>query len=201
MKIFTKYLPHTLLGVYLVLFTLLGINSYERSAWFVENLPILIVVFGLLITFRKFRFSNISYILIFLFLCYQTIGGYYTFQRVPFDVISNLFGWEHNNFDRIGHFLVGVFTYPIAELFMKRKWAKNIGLAVFAGIMTIGFWAALCEVIEMIYVVQVGGNSSINFLGSQSDVWDAQKDIGLDILGAGLFGWLFVLVHKKYEKK
>ncbi|NCT00072.1 DUF2238 domain-containing protein [Candidatus Parcubacteria bacterium] len=192
MKKITPYIPHILLGIYLIIFICLGINPYERSTWFVENLPIVIVVLGLVLTFKKFRFSNFSYVLMFSFLIFHTIGGHYTFERVPFDFINDMFGWKRNSFDRVGHFLVGVFAYPIAELFYRKNWVKNIWVAILVGILALGFWGALYEIIEMIYAVKVGGSSGASFLGSQGDVWDAQKDMALDILGAGLFSFFYL---------
>ncbi len=190
------YFPYGLLIFYLVFTTLLGLNPYDRATWWAENLPIFITVFLLVATFRKFRFSNFSYFLIWFFLCYHTIGGHFTFERVPFDFVSNLFGWERNNFDRIGHFLVGVFAYPAAELFFRKKWTNNIWASMAVGVFALGFWAALYEIIEAGYAIFYGGDSAVNFLGSQGDPWDAQKDMLLDILGALAISILFYFKNK-----
>ncbi|PID26992.1 MAG: hypothetical protein CR982_07380 [Candidatus Cloacimonadota bacterium] len=188
-----KYLPHFLLVLYIIEASLLAINPYDRSVWFVENLPIFIPVAILILTFNKFRFSNLSYLLITIFFMFHTIGGHYTFEKVPFDFFNNLlshlnldfiFPEGRNNFDRVGHFMIGVLAYPIAELFLRKKWVSNISTAIFLGIMTLGFWGALYEIIEMTYAIIDGGEAGAAFLGSQGDIWDAQKDMLLDILGA-----------------
>ncbi len=123
----------------------------------------------------------------------HTFGGHYTFERTPFDFFNNLlthlnldflFPEDRNNFDRVGHFLVGILAYPIAELFFRKKWVSNITTAIFLGIIALGFWGALYEIIEMQYAISEGGASGASFLGSQGDIWDAQKDMSLDILGA-----------------
>jgi len=193
MKTLKHYLPHILLLLYVTEFIILALNPYDRAVWVAENLPIVIPVLILILTFKSFRFSNLSYFLITLFFMFHTYGGHYTFELAPFDfgnkVLSSLnmdflFSESRNNFDRIGHFLVGVLAYPIAELFLRKKWVSNKLTAIFLGILAMGFWGALYEVIEMYYAVMEGGDSGVAFLGSQGDEWDAQKDMFLDILGA-----------------
>lgn len=193
MKKLNEYLPYILLTIYIIEFSILAINPYNRAVWWAENLPVMIPALILVFTFKNFRFSNLSYGLIAFFFMYHTIGGHYTFERVPFDFVNNLLSYlpfdfllldGRNNFDRVGHFLVGILAYPLAELFLRKKWVSNTTTAVFVGIVALGFWGALYEVIEMYYAVSEGGESGAAFLGSQGDIWDAQKDMFLDILGA-----------------
>ena len=40
------------------------------------------------------------------------------------------------------------------------------------------------EIVEWLYAAIDGGEAGAAFLGSQGDVWDAQKDILCDTLGA-----------------
>ncbi|WP_218563973.1 DUF2238 domain-containing protein [Marinospirillum perlucidum] len=193
MKAWHQYFPHLLLFIYLVEFSVLAIDPYDRAVWWVENLPVLLPVIILALTFHRFRFSNLSYLLITIFFMYHTFGGHFTFERTPFGFFNNLlshlnfdfiFPEGRNNFDRVGHYLVGVLAYPLAELFLRKKWVANLPTAILLGVLALGFWAALYEVIEMYYAVSEGGESGAAFLGSQGDVWDAQKDMFLDILGA-----------------
>jgi putative membrane protein len=195
-----------LLGVYLILFGILAIQPYDRAVWFAENLPVWIVVLGLVITYHRFKFSNAAYFLMWFFLCYHTIGGHWTFELVPFsygnELLSQLnfeflFPEGRNNFDRLGHFLVGVFAYPFAELVYKKGVVKSITTAVIFAIFALGFWAALYEIIETIYAVIEGGATGAAFLGSQGDIWDAQKDMLLDILGAVVFSILFIINYAR----
>jgi len=187
------YLPHIFLLLYVVEFAIFSINPYDRAVWVAENLPVVIPVLLLVVTFKSFRFSNLSYFLMALFFMFHTYGGHYTFELTPFDygngLVSSLnmdflFSDTRNNFDRVGHFLVGILAYPIAELFLRKRWVSNKATAIFLGILAMGFWGALYEVIEMYYAVFEGGDSGAAFLGSQGDEWDAQKDMFLDILGA-----------------
>ena len=203
MTITNKSVAPALLSVYLLLFIVLAINPYDRATWWAENLPVLIAVGLLIVSYPRFQFSNVSYALMALFLCYHTVGGHYTFALTPFDLGNHLLGSLNmeflfpegrNNFDRVGHFLVGVFAYPVAELVYRKQWVSTISMAVIFGIFALGFWGALYEVIEMAFAVLYGGDSGAAFLGSQGDEWDAQKDMLLNILGALCASVLFVLL-------
>ncbi len=199
-----KNFPGMLLALYLVEMFYLAIDPYDRAVWWAENLPVMIPELLLVLTFNKYRFSNLSYFLMAFFLMFHTVGGHFTFERVPFDFFNNLlekldldfiFPRGRNNFDRVGHFLVGVFAYPIAELFLAKRWVSNKATAIILGIFALGFWGALYEVIEMIYAIRAGGESGAAFLGSQGDIWDAQKDMLMDILGAVTVSVLFLFKH------
>ena len=193
MKKLSTYLPHIFFILYLILFIVCSINPFNRGVWWAENIPVIIPVLLLLLTFKRFKFSNLSYFLMWFFISIHTIGGHYTFELVPFDFFNEqlsklnmdfLFPDGRNNFDRFGHFFVGVFAYPLAEFTYRKKYISNVFTAILFGVFALGFWGALYEVIETIYAIKEGGESGAAFLGSQGDIWDAQKDMLLDILGA-----------------
>ena len=203
-----KYTPQLFLALYIILFAICGINPFNRAVWFVENIPVFIPVLILIFTYKKFRFSNLSYFLMWFFMSLHTIGGHYTFELVPFDFFNELLGklnveflfpTGRNNFDRVGHFFVGVFAYPLAEFTYRKKYITYINTAILFGIFALGFWGALYEAIEMIYAIKEGGDADSAFLGSQGDIWDAQKDMLLDIYGAVAVSVLFYLVWRKKE--
>ncbi len=195
MKILKVYYPHILALLFSVFFIILGIDPVEREVWIVEVTPIIIVFLFLLTTYNKFRFTNFAYTMMTIWMFWHTVGGHYTFANVPFDFITNLFGFERNNFDRIGHFVVGFYAYAIAEYLVRQK-SCSVMLAILFGFFTIGSVAAGYEVIEWLYAIYDGGEAGIEFLGSQGDSWDAQKDMFLDMLGAIFSLSLFGITQK-----
>lgn len=186
--------PHVLLFLYVVLFTALAVNPYDRTVWTIENIPILLIVLILVFTYNKFEFSDTSYILMSFLIYLHTIGGHYSFARVPFDFVTNLFGFERNNFDRLAHFTVGFYAYAIAELLHKKKLVNSKVVLLLFPLFFIMSLAAGYELFEWQYAVLSDSTAGIEILGSQGDIWDAQKDILSDTLGAitalGLF-WIF----------
>lgn len=189
--------PHLLLAAYLVLFTVCAIKPYDRGVWFAENLPIVAIVFGLALTHRRFIFSNTAYSLMAVLIFMHTIGGHFTFERVPFDWFSDLFGFERNHYDRIAHFSVGFYAFAAAELLDRRRLIKARWLLFVVPVCFIFTVAAVYEIIEWLYAAASNPSAGASFLGSQGDIWDAQKDMLADGLGAIVTSLLYLMIHSR----
>lgn len=177
------YFPHGLGGAFIIFFLVLAINPTSREVWIAEVIPVVIIFLFLAFTISYFRFSNLAYALMACWMFWHTIGGHYTFAHVPFDWFNHLIGSERNQFDRIGHFTVGFYAYAMAEWLLRRGYCRTI-LATMFGLFFIMSVAAAYEIIEWWYAAAEGGEAGIEFLGSQGDIWDAQKDMLADTLGA-----------------
>lgn len=175
-----------------------GIAPFSRAVWYAEVAPIFVVFAALVMTYSRFQFSNIAYFLMSLWLILHLIGAHYTFELVPFEwgnrLLSGWLGEERNHFDRVAHFIIGFYSFPMAEWLLRRKLCGPI-LAGFFSLFFIMSVAATYELIEWQYAVIAGGDEGIAFLGSQGDVWDAQKDILADTLGALTALVLFYLLR------
>lgn len=177
-------LPHYLLIIYIIYFIILGINPYCREVWWAENIPLIFIILFLVLTYKKFQFSNTAYIMMSFLLFIHTLGGHYTFERVPFGFVTKLFNFQRNHYDRIAHFSVGFYAYPIAEFLLRKKLiTSKIVLSLF-GIFAIFTVASIYEIIEWLYAILSDPEAGIAFLGSQGDIWDAQKDMLADGLGS-----------------
>jgi len=179
-----------------VWFTALGIKPYNRSVWCTENAPIVLIVLLLVFTYKRFRFSNTSYFMMSILIFMHTFGGHFTFERVPFDFVSNLFGFSRNHYDRVAHFSVGFYAFPLAELLEKRKLTTSNIVLFFFPLCFIFTIASIYEIFEWIYAVSADPTAGIAVLGSQGDLWDAQKDMLADGLGS-LTALLFYFAHRK----
>ena len=175
--------PHWLALAFSVFFVLLAIEPVSRTVWLAEVVPVVVIFLALVITYRRFRFSNTAYTLMAFWLFWHTIGGHYTFAGVPFDWFNGLIGAERNHFDRIAHFAVGFYAFPAAEWMLRKGHCRYVPANFFALLLVMGV-AAGYEIIEWWYAVLEGGDAGIELLGSQGDVWDAQKDLRADTLGA-----------------
>jgi putative membrane protein len=177
-------IPHLLLGIYVLVFTLLGYAPHDRGVWIAENIPIVLIVLGLVVTFRKHRFSDTAYVLMAVLIFLHTIGAHYTFARVPFGLITDTFGFTRNHFDRIAHFSVGFYAYPAAELLLRHRLVRSRTILLLFPLFFIFFVAAGYEILEWIFVLIMAPDAGMAFLGVQGDPWDAQKDMLADALGA-----------------
>src|SRR6185503_17282693 len=108
---------------------LLAIAPFDRADWALENALVAVAVVALAASYRRLRFSRVSYLLIFVFLCIHEVGAHYTYAKVPYDdwfmavtgrTFNETVGWERNNFDRVVHFLYGLLlAYPLREVFLR----------------------------------------------------------------------------------
>lgn len=186
-----------LLGIYLVLCLVLAIDPYDRVTWFVENLTVWIIVGSLgALWINNIRFSCVAYVLMSILIYLHTIGGHFTFALVPFDWVTDLFGFSRNHFDRIAHFSVGFYAFAIAEWLWKERLVANRFLLFTYPIFVIATIAMSYELIEWIYAALSDPAAGAAYLGSQGDIWDAQKDMLADTLGAIVATMLFFAMHK-----
>lgn len=183
----------TLILIYAVIWLLLAIEPVHRKDWLLENVLVVVLGVALFASHRAFLFSRVSYTLIFLFLCLHSVGSHYTYALVPYDewwqaltgqTFNEMLGWDRNHFDRLVHFSYGLLlAYPLREIFLRVAEVR-------------GFWgyflpldftlatSALYELIEWAVAVLFGGELGMAYLGTQGDVWDAHKDMGLAGCGA-----------------
>jgi putative membrane protein len=188
-------IPKLLLGLYLMLFVALGIAPYDRAVWVAENLPIVAIVVLLVALYRKQRFSDLAYLLMACLIFLHTVGGHFTFERVPFDFVSDLFGFERNHYDRIAHFTVGFYAFGCAELLLRRRLVNSKTILFLFPVFMIFTVAAGYELFEWWYAVHADPAAGHAVLGSQGDIWDAQKDMLADGLGALVATGLFFCVR------
>ncbi len=198
-----------LTAIFTVLWLVLAINPHDRADWALENALVLAFGIGMALSAKHFVFSRISYSLIFVFLCLHIIGAHYTYSEVPYDAawksltgstLNSQLGLERNHFDRLVHFSYGLLlAYPLRELFLRVSEVR-------------GFWgyflpldftlatSALFELFEWAAASYFGGGLGVAYLGSQGDIWDAQKDMALAGLGALVTMCITAGLNVRYQR-
>lgn len=190
-------IPHVLLALYAVLFIWSGIHPLDRGVWIAEALTSLIPVAVLVLLYvKKIRVSALAYVLMAVFPLLHIIGAHYTFAEVPFDWFNTTFGFSRNMYDRVAHMSVGLYSFGIAELLYVRGLVKNKALAWSYGLFVVMSIAAAYEIFEWQYAIMADPSAGIAILGSQGDIWDAQKDMLMDTLG-GVIGALVFIFRKQ----
>ena len=197
MKFISKYFPHILLGAYILEFIYLAYNPTDRAVWFIENFTIIPIVAILIILYLcKVRFSNTAYALMSVLIFMHTYGGHYTFALAPFDWFNHMFGYERNMYDRVAHMTVGFYAYAMIEALIKYKVVNQKWFAYFAAFMTIPAVACFYEIFEWRYAVGADPTAGLAVLGSQGDIWDAQKDMLMDTIGGAIGTVLYFILRK-----
>lgn len=190
MVIRNKRLLIGLLLWYLALSLWTAYEPADRQFWLLSSILPGALVLVLVGTHRSIPFSLASYVLITLFLTLHTIGVHYTYAQVPAGAwLEQALPVGRNHYDRVVHFCFGVMlTYPIEELFRLTA-ALRGWLLYYLPVMTVLGLSGLWEIIESWVARMVHPELGITYLGSQGDVWDAQKD-----MAAALYGSLLCMV-------
>ena len=186
-----------LAGWYAVVWVITAIAPLDRHDWFLENLLVVAALAILIGTYRVFPLSDLSYLLITVFMTLHAIGAHYTYSEVPFGfLLRDTFGLARNPFDRIVHFSFGLLmAYPIREVFLRVANARGFWAYYLPLDVTLAF-SALYEIMEMVVATMVAPGTGDAWLGTQGDVWDPQKDMGLAALGALLCMVITALIRK-----
>jgi len=183
--------------------TLVGTNDINN--WLLENTLTVIFFLFLIFTYKKYQFSDLTYLLICVYLCLHVYGAKYTYAENPFGYwLKDEFHLARNHYDRIVHFSFGfLLAYPMRELFLK--WLKYPTMVAWVLPIEITLSvSAFYELIEWAVADIFFPAQGDAYLGTQGDIWDAQKDIFLAFLGAILATTIVSLVKrffKLYENK
>ena len=195
----TRYLKALLL-VFTAVWILAAINPSDRHDWLLENYLVFIFVPIIILAGRYFRLSDVSYTLITLFMVLHVIGSHYTYAEVPFgDTLQHWLGASRNMYDRLVHFSFGfLLAYPIREVFLRVTRVKGFWGYYLPFDVTLAF-SAVYEIIEWVAAANVDPAAGMAFLGSQGDVWDAQKDMTMAGVGALLAMLIIALINLRYQ--
>lgn len=175
------------LATFLAVWTSTFLGTTDLNNWFLENTLTILFSLFLVATIRRFQFSDLSYLLICLYLCLHVYGSKYTYAENPLGYwLQDVFHTSRNHYDRIVHFSFGfLLAYPMREMFLKWlrfpawvAWSLPIEITLsVSGLYELIEWA----VADVFFPAQ--GDA---YLGTQGDIWDAQKDMFLATFGAVL---------------
>lgn len=189
------------LQIFIVFFLINWANSYigntDTANWILENTLVFLFLGFLVFNYKKFQFSDLSYLLICVYLCLHVYGSKYTYAENPFGYwLKDALDLSRNHYDRIVHFSFGfLLAYPMRELFLK--WLKfptwvawTLPIEITLSI------SAFYELIEWAVADVFFKAQGDAYLGTQGDIWDAQKDIFLAFIGAIIATTIVSLVKK-----
>jgi putative membrane protein len=196
-----RRLLQILIGVYLVSWIITAIHPVYPDDWFLENMLVFVFIPILIVTYRVFPLSDLSYVLITAFMILHAIGAHYTYAEVPFGFwLKEAMGFGRNHFDRIVHFSFGLLlAYPVREVFLRLVKTRRFWAYYFPLDVTLAF-SALYEIIEMLVAMIVSSGAGDAYLGTQGDPFDAVMDMACAGTGALLCMMLTVLLRKVFHK-
>lgn len=157
-----------------------------RLSWLLEVGPGLAGVMVLIIVYRRFPMSRMVYVFVFIHMLVLIYGGYYTYAETPLgNWAKETFGFSRNHYDRIGHIALGVFpAFIVREVLLRKTPLQRGGWLYFLVVSVVLAVAAFWELLEWWVALIAASDVGEAFLGSQGDVWDAQWDMFLALIGA-----------------
>ena len=189
------------LQIFIVFFLINWANSYigntDTANWVLENTLVFLFLGFLAFNYKKFQFSDLSYLLVCVYLCLHVYGSKYTYAENPFGYwLKNALDLSRNHYDRIVHFSFGfLLAYPMREMFLK--WLKFPNWVAWTLPIEITLSiSAFYELIEWAVADVFFKAQGDAYLGTQGDIWDAQKDIFLAFIGSILATTIVSLVKK-----
>jgi putative membrane protein len=175
-----------------------AINPQDYFTWFLEAVPALLVVVILAATHKQFPLTPLAYTLILMHCLILFLGAHYTYAEVDtFKFVRDFFGWQRNNYDKLGHFAQGFVPAITAREVLIRHRVVNgrVWLNLFVISLCLAF-SALYELFEW-GVAVASGDSAESFLGTQGYMWDTQSDMAMALLGAGLAVAFLAKLHDR----
>lgn len=162
-----------------------------RTSWMLENIPGIALVVVLLALAKRFPVSDLVWINTAVHVVILAYGGYYTYAETPLgNWAKEAFDLSRNHYDRLGHLALGFFPAILTREVLLRATPLRRGFwLAFIVVNICNSVGAFWELIEWWTTLLVAGDVGQAFLGSQGDIWDAQWDMFLVLLGS-IFGLL-----------
>jgi len=144
-----------------VFWLITGISPVDRRDWLLENFLVVTFACLLIATYRRFPLSDVSYVLITLYMTLHAIGAHYTYAQVPFGLwVKEAFHQSRNHYDRLVHFSFGLMlAYPAREIFLRVANARGFWAYYLPLDVTLAF-SAMYEIMES-WFAQIVGPASV----------------------------------------
>ena len=162
-----------------------AISPHDYFTWILEVFPAIVGFIILAFTFKRFKFSYLTYCFILIHCFILFVGGHYTYAQVPlFNWVRDIFHQSRNNYDKIGHFAQGFIpAIIIREIYIRKNIIQKKSWIPFLTVVVCMAISMCYEFLEW-FVSIASGSSGDSFLGTQGDVWDTQSDMLFATVGA-----------------
>lgn len=205
-----KFRIKTALFVSLMFISILfWVKSEYPNQQLLQHLGTLLVSLILIADLIADRLSLKAYIGVSLFILLHIIGARWIYSNVPYQSFFESIGIDihelfninsqRNHYDRIVHFSFGLLMFPfLFEIYRVR--IENTVISLVFAWLTIQTFSMFYEVFEWLLTVIVPGEGSTDYNGQQGDVWDAQKDMALAMLGSTFTAIIYIYKERKKIK-
>ncbi|OTG94904.1 DUF2238 domain-containing protein [Acinetobacter sp. ANC 3832] len=180
-----------------------SIHPLEFPSYLLHQIGTVLMLVALFICQKKIGLSYPTFLLYILFLVIHVIGAHYLYSYVPYnDWIKSIFhfdlnqsmGWSRNMYDRLVHFVYGLFLYPffyrLFQVWLPSLKPKTLFILVIQFVMASSLFY---EWIEWWIAIGLSPEEAENYNGQQGDLWDAHKDMFLATIGSIITGLILLI--------
>lgn len=171
-----------------------------------QHVPTVASMSVIMLGARRGWWSTLSMICLMTFALLHIVGARYAYSNVPYDdavkavtgfSVNDACGFQRNHYDRLVHFLFGVLLpLPVAEILVRQSRLSSFG-SVFLSVSFLAGVSGLYEISEWIAAIIMSPELAESYNGQQGDLWDAQKDMALALLGSLV---VFVPVRRTLDR-
>ena len=166
---------------------------YPREQ-FLQHAGTILLLIPLIADVMKDRMPMSAFVGILLFAILHVIGARYIYSNVPYKELSvslgivdaGFFKDTRNHYDRFVHFSFGVLLFPYLRYACKRWFNLKAQPAVLMTWLIIQTGSMVYELFEWLLTIVLSPEQADNYNGQQGDIWDAQKDMVLAMMGSTL---------------
>lgn len=174
-----------------------------------QHLGTVLLVLPMLWDIKNKVLNKFSFIGLSLFTLLHIIGARYIYSYVPYDeVIKQLFGLRineilgttRNHYDRLVHFSFGLLLLPMVGQLVERRMKCGVKTAIIIAWFIIQTGSMLYELFEWLLTIVMTTEAANNYNGQQGDMWDAQKDMAIALIGSTITAWLLITTSRNAKK-
>lgn len=183
------------------------INPVYPEEQFLQHIGTALLVLLMLFDVKKNLFGKASFLGLAIFTILHIIGARYIYSYVPYDefsqqyfgvCINEMLGTTRNHYDRLVHFSFGLLMLPMFSQITEKQIKCSKGTAILAAWLLIQTGSMIYELFEWLLTIVMTTEAANNYNGQQGDMWDAQKDMALALLGSS-FTAILMFITKKAE--
>lgn len=160
---------------------------------FLQHIGTVLLMIPMVADIKKNIYNRGAFIGLALFTLLHIIGARYIYSYVPYDEaihqlfdfsINELMGATRNHYDRLVHFSFGLLLLPLFCQLVQRRIKCSTTVSIVIAWLLVQTGSMIYELFEWLLTIVMTTEAANNYNGQQGDMWDAQKDMALALLGS-----------------
>jgi putative membrane protein len=158
-----------------------------------QHIPTAIVLCMLGVDCRKQYLTWPAFCCTVAFFWLHIFGARWIYSGVPYDdwcfqlfgvTLRETFQFQRNHYDRLVHFAFGWLFLLASFSMIERSTSGSMPQSLFFSFCVVTALSGIYEVFEWLLTVVMAQRDADAYNGQQGDLWDAQKDIGIAMIGS-----------------